>query len=622
MKRNPELKVRRSLATRLLIVILAAFATVTVGLTAMQVAEEYVRAQRSIARELTTYGVSFTGGLSSALWNMDDHEVQVILAGMATIPEIVGVSVYEPDRPEQPLAAVGYVASRTGEVAYYTEDGTDATANTQAFDGSLFKETLGIRFATGGATETIGLMTVYSSSQVVLDRIAEPVAIILAKGAAEIVILSVAFLIVAQRLMLRPLERLTRQVQKIDFANIGEAHVDLGKRPEDELALLAQAFNTTFTKLHTARRSVVEANQLLAEEVEERKRIAEELEQSNTDLIRMKARLEEMVAERTHELASAQGFLAQLIETIPNSVFYKDRALAYLGYNDAFRRAFGIIGDEAVGRTSGHHLVNAEDVAAIEQDDMALIAHGGSRIYETTLHFADGQVHEVMISKAAIYDSATEERQGVVSVVVDITSHKRLEEELRRLATTDPLTGCRNRRFFLDQAHREISRANRYAQDLSLLMVDVDHFKQINDRHGHAVGDRTLQAFVHAIDELLRESDTLGRLGGEEFAVLLPGTPLDGALVLAERLRAVAAGLEIKEEGEEAVSFTVSLGVSTYRPGEDTVEALVDRADGALYQAKHKGRNKVEAEKPREKMATPPAANEAAAEPPSADAAS
>ncbi|MDA8382889.1 MAG: diguanylate cyclase [Betaproteobacteria bacterium] len=163
--------------------------------------------------------------------------------------------------------------------------------------------------------------------------------------------------------------------------------------------------------------------------------------------------------------------------------------------------------------------------------------------------------------------------------------------QLEYLATTDELTGIANRRRFMALAQREFERSRRYGRSLALLMLDVDFFKGVNDTYGHAAGDVALAAVTQAIQEKLRGADAFGRLGGEEFAVLLAETDATGACELAERLRAAVEGLAIPNDGE-TIRLTISIGVAEIN-GDEDVEQLLRRADLALYGAKKSGRNRV-----------------------------
>ena len=167
-------------------------------------------------------------------------------------------------------------------------------------------------------------------------------------------------------------------------------------------------------------------------------------------------------------------------------------------------------------------------------------------------------------------------------------------EALHRLATTDALTGIANRRHLMDIGHREFTRARRYDHELAVLMLDIDHFKLINDRWGHPTGDRTIRAVADALTTMARGQDIGGRLGGEEFALVLPATTLDGARSIAERLRLVVQdNRNVQADDGQPVRFTVSIGVAALSASDSTFDHLLQRADRALYQAKDGGRNLV-----------------------------
>lgn len=167
-----------------------------------------------------------------------------------------------------------------------------------------------------------------------------------------------------------------------------------------------------------------------------------------------------------------------------------------------------------------------------------------------------------------------------------------LQEETRAMATTDPLTGLKNRYVFKRELSKEINRARRLGLPLSLLIADLDHFKKVNDTLGHLAGDETLRAIAALISKSVRNFDTACRYGGEEFAIILPTTTIEGALVIAERLRQNVEQLNIKYE-ELNIKITISIGVATYQ-GEGAAR-FFERADLAAYQSKINGRNKVSA---------------------------
>jgi len=164
-------------------------------------------------------------------------------------------------------------------------------------------------------------------------------------------------------------------------------------------------------------------------------------------------------------------------------------------------------------------------------------------------------------------------------------------DELERRAYSDYLTGLANRRYFLEKAENELARARRYGEELSILMLDVDHFKQVNDRYGHKVGDIVLQKLAEVCRSTLRDVDIIGRLGGEEFAVLLPKTGSVQAMEAAERLRTALAAAQVNQDNAISLHFTASLGVATFSKEDTHFDSLLNRADKALYKAKNWGRN-------------------------------
>jgi two-component system cell cycle response regulator len=167
------------------------------------------------------------------------------------------------------------------------------------------------------------------------------------------------------------------------------------------------------------------------------------------------------------------------------------------------------------------------------------------------------------------------------------------KEKLEQLATFDSLTGLYNRRATLGKLRELINLANRYKEDFSLIMLDIDHFKRVNDRYGHLIGDSVLEEIATIICRNIRETDIVGRYGGEEFIIVLPKTDLSSAWVVAERLRTIIEKAEMKESTGSVFAITVSQGLASWERDEDAY-SLISRADEALYKAKEKGRNRVQ----------------------------
>jgi diguanylate cyclase (GGDEF)-like protein len=171
-----------------------------------------------------------------------------------------------------------------------------------------------------------------------------------------------------------------------------------------------------------------------------------------------------------------------------------------------------------------------------------------------------------------------------------------MQRDLERLATTDTLTGALNRRRFLERGADEFTRGRRYQRPLSVLMLDIDHFKRVNDNYGHGVGDEAIRMTVRCSQATLRTSDFIGRLGGEEFAIVLPETSALNAFTAAERVREAIAEEALSVSATEVLKLTVSIGLSWLDPSDEGIETLLAKSDVALYRAKNGGRNRVEVE--------------------------
>lgn len=201
----------------------------------------------------------------------------------------------------------------------------------------------------------------------------------------------------------------------------------------------------------------------------------------------------------------------------------------------------------------------------------------------------DGELRHFLSVKFPVFDN-----QGRLYatglVATDITSLRQLTNELKQLADSDALTGLNNRRKLFELGAHEVQRAARYRFSLSLVMFDLDHFKAINDRFGHAAGDRVLCEFARLVEAKLRSNDSLGRLGGEEFAVLMPHTRVDQAAHWVERLQKRLRGWTLLLEDGNAVRLSVSAGIAELEPG-GSFEQLLGRADDLLYRAKAAGRD-------------------------------
>lgn len=166
-------------------------------------------------------------------------------------------------------------------------------------------------------------------------------------------------------------------------------------------------------------------------------------------------------------------------------------------------------------------------------------------------------------------------------------------KKLKQLAIIDPLSGFYNRRYFFERLNYEFNRSMRYHQPLSVLMIDFDHFKRINDTYGHQMGDSVLSGVAAVIQKNIRNTDIAARYGGEEFCLILTGTDLQGAVIAGEKIRRQIKVELFQAQGGEKINITISAGAAQLRPDDKNIDEFLDRADTALYRAKAAGRNKV-----------------------------
>jgi diguanylate cyclase (GGDEF)-like protein/PAS domain S-box-containing protein len=295
----------------------------------------------------------------------------------------------------------------------------------------------------------------------------------------------------------------------------------------------------------------------------------------------------ERLSRRNQLLLDAAGEGIYGVDAAGDIEFINPTALAMLGLTEA----------EALGRNS-HELFHDRrlDGTAYPLGECPLhktLRDGQRRETEDVFLRRNGEPFFVHLVATPVVDAGR--RVGAEVVFLDISARKAMEAELTRLATTDALTGVANRRHFMELADIELARVQRFEQPAALLMLDIDHFKRVNDTHGHAAGDAVLAAFADTLRGALRKIDHVGRLGGEEFAVLLPGAERAAAIAFGERVRKATLARTV-QVGESAIVVTVSVGVAILRAADANPDAALARADTALYRAKALGRNRVEAE--------------------------
>ncbi|PIW27375.1 MAG: hypothetical protein COW30_10390 [Rhodospirillales bacterium CG15_BIG_FIL_POST_REV_8_21_14_020_66_15] len=286
------------------------------------------------------------------------------------------------------------------------------------------------------------------------------------------------------------------------------------------------------------------------------------------------------------------------------TVAKKGSAKAKIAYvNEAFCRLSGYSETEAVGRAPD--FLDGPDTDAETRAKIDGAVKNGRHTRTRLLQYAkDGTSHWVDVNIMPLF-GPNGEITHFAAIQRDVTEDVKREEELLSLATTDDLTGAKNRRHFMERAELEVHRLRRHRVPFSVALLDLDHFKNVNDTYGHQAGDEVLKEAVQRWQKGRRPFDTLGRLGGEEFAILLPGADAGAAMTVAERLRAVIADQPF-DTVAGPIAVTVSIGVAEAEDGDQSIEGTLGRADAALYQSKRAGRNRTT------KASPIPAANRAA----------
>ncbi|MGF6527984.1 sensor domain-containing diguanylate cyclase [Variovorax sp. PvP013] len=286
------------------------------------------------------------------------------------------------------------------------------------------------------------------------------------------------------------------------------------------------------------------------------------------------------------QLRESEREFRRLFENLQD-VYYRTDALGVVQkVGPGVCKVLGYEPCEIEGQDAAFYYPQSKDREALKQ---AIAAYGEVSDFPGQMVRRDGQVIDISISSHALFD-AQGRFAGVEGVWRDVTQRKNMERELYRLATTDTLTGIANRRNFLDRARQFFDDAARQQAPMCLLMLDLDHFKSVNDRHGHLQGDQVLVRFAQTVAALLNDDTIFGRLGGEEFGIGLPATPGDAAS-MAQQLQAKVRLLRFSDGWGGHYGITTSIGMACAQPGDQRFDSLLENADRALYAAKRAGRD-------------------------------
>lgn len=295
--------------------------------------------------------------------------------------------------------------------------------------------------------------------------------------------------------------------------------------------------------------------------------------------------------ERLSEREQLLSSLLVSVNAVLWAVDWQTRRVLYV--SPAYERIFGrpaglLLADYREWRNSIH----PEDIDYAEYSLARVLDHGAVEDREYRIITADGQIRWLSDKCYINQQVGPGEPVIVVGIAEDITEKKQLEMELHRLATTDVLTQSSNRRHFFECAKQAFDSARAQGAPLAFLLLDIDDFKDVNDTYGHLEGDQVLRRIAESGRGVLRRGDLFGRIGGEEFAAVLPGCAPEMALQVAERLGKEIQALNFSYEGQ-AFTVTVSQGLASLTDEDSTLDSLFARADAAMYEAKRQGKNRV-----------------------------
>jgi diguanylate cyclase (GGDEF)-like protein/PAS domain S-box-containing protein len=322
---------------------------------------------------------------------------------------------------------------------------------------------------------------------------------------------------------------------------------------------------------------------------------------THLSILRLRRQLQatnRQLADRLEELTRSQQLLQErerkldaFVNAMPNLSFICDQEGRYLEILTNETSLLSASVEEMKGRLI-NELLPPEEAKLMMDAVHQAIETGETQVIEYKIPVLSGGEHWFE-GRFALMEKDDAGQSKVVFIATEISERVRLYQEIQQLAIHDSLTGCFNRRHFLTLASQELEHALRYKRPLSLLMLDIDHFKQFNDQYGHPIGDHVLCALVNMCQSQLRHVDIICRYGGEEFLILLPETTVHDAMQLAERLRSEIARMKTDTPVGQ-LSLTVSIGVAGFDMESSlppTIDDLIKNADKALYTAKADGRN-------------------------------
>ena len=304
--------------------------------------------------------------------------------------------------------------------------------------------------------------------------------------------------------------------------------------------------------------------------------------------------------QREEEVKRSERLLNSIFASIHDPFCVFDDEFKIVKVNQAYAEIKGKIADELVGRTC-YKVLEGRDGVCEGCVIRKTIQSGDPCAKEKQVTLSSGETHWLEIFTYPILDDNGNATQ-VIEYTRDVTDRKKSEKDrkqligrLEYLSKVDGLTGLLNRRALTEQLAYEIERSRRFAAPLSIILCDMDNLKGINDKHGHLAGDTAIQLVSATIRNVLRSVDIAGRYGGDEFLVIVPETPIEGARSIAEKVREAIQKTEIRLEGNKTLEMSMSMGIAALAALPENTDGFISRVDSALYSSKHAGRNRISA---------------------------
>jgi len=308
-------------------------------------------------------------------------------------------------------------------------------------------------------------------------------------------------------------------------------------------------------------------------------------------MVTMGDRIQQSLNELNREITASESKYRGVFENVNEGIYRCAPDGSIIEVNPSMATMFGFADSDAFLEKIDN--IKSLFCSLVDYDRYQhLLGADGVHRHEVQACRPDGVTIWAEVSACVIHEEGDQACTGVVGVMADVTERKQMLEEMCRLARTDSLTGLWNRGYFMELAGREVARCLRNETPLSLLIVDVDYFKAVNDSYGHDVGDQALIGLAKTLRHSVRDVDIVGRYGGEEFVVMLPDAAHDEAVTVSQRVAEKVRQTIVKCNDIE-IPLTVSVGMTSLRNGDD-LDAMLKFADIALYAAKKKGRDRVE----------------------------